>query len=136
MARRLPVGGRGAAERTPYQPLPLAEAISGFLASPHAAGLGTAQRAAAELLLAAAESRAGSPLRWSGVTVEVLLMDELPWDADAGEEVLDAIPDALEPVIRYAHGVQGISPEGTRTALDAVRDGLAGGWPGPDLPGR
>lgn len=119
---RLPSGG--SAERTPYEPLTLADAVAGFLHSPYAAGLGegTPGRDAVELLLRGAQHRVGHPLRWSGITVAVLLLEELPWDEAAPEDVLDAVPQVIEPVIRYAHGRYGVSARRTQEILQGVAE--------------
>lgn len=122
LARLLPPGGAPPDAHSPYRGQPATDPLAGFLASPFARGItaGTPAAAAAELLFTVAREQAGHALRWSPTTVEILMVEVLPWVEVATEEALDAIPDVLAPVIRYAHYTHGITPRATEATVASV----------------
>lgn len=123
--RTLPTGGTAYAGRTAYA-VDVTELVETFLDSPEARTLEAtpATREAAEALLVFALDHSGDPLRWSGVSVEVCLVSELPLDPGITEGALDEVPSVLPALIRFAHRELGISPGGTTETLEAVDRGL------------
>ena len=64
----------------------------------------------------------GDPLRWSPVSVEILLTDWLPRKVLADAEFLSKAPQLLRAFVRYAHETRGISSRLTEETLAAVDD--------------
>jgi hypothetical protein len=62
----------------------------------------------------------GDPLRWSPVSVEMLLVDWFPRKIVADTAYLAKLPDLLRAFISYAHHRQGIRPVLTAETLAAV----------------
>jgi hypothetical protein len=62
----------------------------------------------------------GDPLRWSPVTVEILLADWLPRKIVADVSYLSQAPDLLRAFIRFCHAERKIRPELTDETLAAV----------------
>lgn len=62
----------------------------------------------------------GDPLRWSSVTVEILLLDRIPRKIVAEVDHLTPVPDLLRAFIRYCHERCGIRPALTAETLGAV----------------
>jgi hypothetical protein len=62
----------------------------------------------------------GDPLRWSAVTVELLLADWMPRKVVAEPAYLAKVPDLVRAYIRYCHHRLGIRPSLTDEALAAV----------------
>jgi Domain of unknown function (DUF6398) len=62
----------------------------------------------------------GDPLRWSPVSVEILLTDWLPRKVLADVEFLSKAPRLLREFVRYAHDTRGISARLTEETLAAV----------------
>lgn len=72
------------------------------------------------LVWLAAEYAPGDPLRWSGVHVEMVLVDRAPRKIDAPVEVLARLPDLLRAFIRFSHDERSIRAELTADTLAAV----------------
>ena len=64
----------------------------------------------------------GDPMRWSPVTVEMLLADWIPRKIVADAEYLAKAPDLVRSFIRFCHAERGIRSELTRETLAAVDD--------------
>lgn len=62
----------------------------------------------------------GDPLRWSPVSVELILLDWFPRKVIADVPYLAKLPNLLRAYIRYCHHRQQIRPLLTRETLDAV----------------
>ncbi|MGZ4791426.1 MAG: hypothetical protein ACXWBO_06155 [Ilumatobacteraceae bacterium] len=62
----------------------------------------------------------GDPLRWSPVSVEVVLADWYPRKVLAPAAELVRLPEALAALIRYAHDVRGVPADLTTETLAAV----------------
>lgn len=62
----------------------------------------------------------GDPLRWSGVKVEILLLDWFPRKVIADRTYLGLLPGLLTAYISYAHERVGLRYELTRDALSAL----------------
>lgn len=60
------------------------------------------------------------PLRWSPVSVEIVLTDWVPRKISAPERDLRLVPDVLRDLVRYGHGRLGIRADLTEQTLDAV----------------
>ncbi|MFT4220468.1 MAG: hypothetical protein QM611_08135 [Microbacterium sp.] len=122
MLRRMPSGGHGYPDPEDPDVAPLIEQLaadadpSGFDARP-----GSDDRDIAETLLEfAANYLGGDPLRWSPVTVEILLADLFPRKVHADARYLDRVPDVMREVIVYAHGVRDVPGSLTLETLAAV----------------
>lgn len=127
LLRSMPAGGDASAGRWAYPDMTPDDALAGFLASPEAAQIAAdvADVAdAAQLLVAHAAEHAGHPLRWSGVSVEIALRQFLPWDTDASERVLDAVPDVLGALVLFSHRLLAVSDESTTEALESLHHWL------------
>lgn len=123
LTRLLPTGGTpyaGAMADAPTDPL---EVVTDFQTAPESADLdlrpGSAHAEAAAVLFAWAASRFGTPMRWSPVTVECALA-ELPQSDGASPEALGAVPDVIEPVVRYCHRVIAAAESSRRETLEAI----------------
>jgi hypothetical protein len=71
-------------------------------------------------------SASGDPLRWSGVAVEIVLVDWIPRTVIASKSMLRRVPELLRPLIEYSHSVRKIPRELTADTLTAVDK-----WKGP-----
>ncbi|MFC7485668.1 hypothetical protein ACOCJ7_04010 [Knoellia sp. CPCC 206453] len=119
--RTLPAGGTGYAGHAAYD-VDVTELVETFLNSLEARSLSSTRptRDAAAALLEFAVDHSGDALRWSPVSVEVCLVNELPLDPELTEQALDAVPDVLPALVRYAHRELRISPGGTTETLQSV----------------
>lgn len=75
---------------------------------------------AATLLELAASHLGGDPLRWSAVTVEILLTDLFPRKVHADRRYLSRIPEVMRTVVAFAHGMREVPGLLTAETLDAV----------------
>lgn len=92
-----------------------------FARSEHAAHLTEEDRQlVGALVWFACEQGPGDPLRWSPVSVEILLVDWLPAHVVADADHLARVPEVLRHFIRFSHARQGIAPDRTSETLDAV----------------
>ncbi|MDK3258540.1 DUF6398 domain-containing protein [Blastococcus capsensis] len=117
----LPEGGTGYLR--PEWPDDARQALAvRFLASPFGAGLDDADsRSLLESLLwFGCDYGPGDPLRWSPVTVEILLTDWIPRKIAADVDYLAQAPGLLRAFIRFAHAESGIRTELTEQTLAAV----------------
>lgn len=62
----------------------------------------------------------GDPMRWSPVSVELLLADWIPRKLVAGADYLSKAPTLLRAFIRFCHRERAVPPELTAQTLDAV----------------
>jgi hypothetical protein len=62
----------------------------------------------------------GDALRWSAVSVEMLLMAWLPRTRSGDIHLFDEVPNTLRALIRYSHSERGIAPELTAETVAAV----------------
>jgi hypothetical protein len=120
IVRHLPVGGVGY-EREEWTTDQRVELMQRFLASPFAAVAGLdadAVRLIAEpFVMFACDYGPGDPLRWSTVSVEIVLTSWYP------NKVLGAserVPDVLAAFVRFAHAERAIPADRTRDTLAGV----------------
>ncbi len=120
-ARRMPEGGRGYA-RPEWGEEDLRRLTEEFFTSPHGAPLDDGDhRSMLELLLRfATDYGPGDPLRWSPVSVEIVLTDWIPRKVLAPAELTGMIPALLRALIRFAHHQRGVRAGLTAETLDAV----------------
>lgn len=121
LLRLLPDGGT-APERREWTDHEKAEIADAFFASPFGAALdGEDQRGLLDSLLWFGTDYAnGDPLRWSPVTVEMLLDDWFPRKIVDEAAYLAKLPDLVRAFVRYAHDRVGINPALTEETLAAV----------------
>ncbi|GAA1142873.1 hypothetical protein GCM10009606_23040 [Nocardioides aquiterrae] len=121
LLRLLPDGGT-APERKEWTDREKAGIAADFFASRFGAPLdGEDQRDLLDSLLWFGTDYAnGDPLRWSAVTVEMLLNDWFPRKIVDEAAYLAKLPELLRAFIRYAHDRVGISPALTEETLAAV----------------
>ncbi|GAA4842881.1 hypothetical protein GCM10023221_21180 [Luteimicrobium xylanilyticum] len=121
MLSLLPDGGH-APEAHEWTPEELESLEEEFFASSFGHGVDRPEaRGMARLLFEfAASYTGGDPLRWSGVNVEILLMDLVPRKVMAPAEDLAVVPDLIRAIIPFAHARRGVSPQGTVTALESL----------------
>lgn len=96
--------------------------VDRFLASPHAADVpdDDARDLAHVLVWFACDYGPGDPLRWSPVSVEIVLTDFLARKAVFPEATLRRGPAVLDAFVRFAHAERGIRPELTAQTLDSI----------------
>jgi hypothetical protein len=75
---------------------------------------------AAMLMRLTADHLGGDPLRWTPVTVEILLADLFPRKVHADARYLSRVPDVMRHVVVFAHGEHGIPGLLTADTLRAV----------------
>lgn len=122
VASLLPEGGTGYVfpEWSDHQ---LNELRDRFLASSFAAGLSAdvgLGNLVDDLLWFAGSYGTADPLRWSPVSVEIVLADWFPRKIIAPAVQLRRLPDVLRAFIRFAHAERDIPPERTAETLAAV----------------
>jgi hypothetical protein len=123
MLRRLPSGGV-APERKEWSEEETAAIAADFFASPYGAPLDRDdERSLLESVLWFGTGYAtGDPLRWSPVTVEMLLADWFPRKVIAEPAYLTKLPDLVRAYVRYCHDRKGIRAVLTEETLAAVGD--------------
>jgi hypothetical protein len=121
MVRMLPSGGK-VPHLKEWSEQETAELANGFFASAYGLPLDRAdERGLLESLLWFGTDYASrDPLRWSSVTVELLLADWFPRKIIADVAYLTKLPDLLRAFIRYAHEREGIRVALTEETLAAV----------------
>jgi hypothetical protein len=128
LMRNMPAGGTPDVGRPNQAAVSRAEVVAGFLASPEAAALGPATpgdlAAAAEALVGYAADHSGHPMRWSGVTAELVLLRYLPWEPEVSERALDAVPEVLPALVRYCHRALGMTAASTDDTLASIEHWL------------
>lgn len=121
MVRMLPPGGTVPA-RPEWSQAQTAALADDFFASRFGTGLDDRDRRGLleSVLWYGTDYGPGDPLRWSGVSVEILLLDWFPRKVVADPPYLAQVPDLLRAFIAYAHDRQGISRALTTDTLAAV----------------
>lgn len=123
VASLLPQGGTGYVFPE-WSDRQLDELRDRFLASSFATGLSADAglgNLVDDLLFFASSYGPGDPLRWSPVSVEIVLADWFPRKIVAPVAHLRRLPDVLRGFIRFAHAERGIPPARTAETLQAVR---------------
>jgi hypothetical protein len=119
--RSLPEGGRGY-ERPEWSDDDLDQLAERFLSTED--GQAHADDGARDLLHGilwfASDYGPGDPLRWSPVSVELLLTDFLARKVLLPDEVMRRAPAVLQDLVRFAHAERGIDPRLTEQTLRAV----------------
>jgi hypothetical protein len=123
MLRRLPSGGVSP-EPKEWSEEEIAVIATDFFASPYGARLDRDdERSLLEnVLWFGTGYTSGDPLRWSPVTVEMLLADWFPRKIIAEPDYLTKLPDLLRAYVRYCHDRRGIRAALTEETLAAVDD--------------
>lgn len=121
MLRMLPAGGE-APDWREWSEGERAAIADGFFASPYGASLDHPdERDLLESVLWFGTSYAtGDPLRWSPVTVEMLLADWFPRKVVADAAYLVKLPDLVRAYVRYCHDRNEIRADLTAETLAAV----------------
>lgn len=121
MVRMLPVGGAAPARRE-WSPDALQTIARDFFSSPFGVPVDSPEgRDLLESILwFGSDYTAGDPLRWSPVSVELLLVDWFPRKIVAEAAFLARMPDVLRAFIVYCHDQRGIRPRLTAETLAAV----------------
>ena len=101
------------------------ELVEAFVASPEAAGLGSAGGGPAADLARwfidfACDYGAGDPLRWSPIAVETLLADWLPRKALLEPVQIEALPEVLRRFVQFSARRKGLADAVIAETLDAV----------------
>lgn len=120
VVRLLPEGGHGHQHRT-WSRAEQDQLVDAFFASPYGRALRDAHRR--RLLDGIVEGildTDGDPMRWSPVTVELLMVDELRHDPDLAADDLRQVPDLLRAFIGYCHAERGVPAALTDETIDAV----------------
>jgi hypothetical protein len=68
----------------------------------------------------ACETSSGDPMRWSAVSVEIVLVDWFPSTVVLDLDELERLPEVLRAFVRFAHGERAVAPELTAEALANV----------------
>ena len=123
ITRGLPEGGTGY-QRPQWDSAALARFTEGFFGSPYGARLDDPDHRGLleSLLWYGTDYGSGDPLRWSPVTVEILLDDWIPRKIVAPAEYLAKAPDLLRAFIRFAHAEVGLRSDLTAETLSAIDD--------------
>jgi hypothetical protein len=121
VARRLPAGGVGY-EHPEWDDADTAAVAAAFFASPFGAPLDDQDHRQLfdSLIWFATGYGPGDPLRWSPVSVEMLLVDWIPRKIVAPAAYLAKAPDLVRALVHYAHDVRHIRAELTAETLAAV----------------
>jgi hypothetical protein len=119
--RLLPEGGTGH-RRPEWSDEDRAELTEAFFGSPFAGGVGgdSYRDLFESLLWFGCDYGPGDPLRWSPVSVEIVLADWIPRKIVAGVGFLSKAPDLLRAFIRYAGDRRGLAPALVAETLAAV----------------
>lgn len=123
MLRAMPAGGTG--YPVPDDDLDVSDLVAQLAASADPAVFDTREGSddldLAETLLEFAGSYFDAdPLRWSPITVEMLLADLIPRKLHADRLYLDRVPDVMREVIVFAHRTKGMPDLLTEETLSAV----------------
>ena len=121
MLRQLPAGGM-APDRKEWSEKETSTIASDFFGSRFGAPLDheDTRSLLESVLWFGTDYSTGDPLRWSPVTVEMLLCDWFPRKVVAEPEYLSQLPDLVRGFIRYCHDMQGVRASLTTETLDAV----------------
>lgn len=92
-----------------------------FFASPYASSLDDVDRDLFDSVLwFACDYGPGDPLRWSPVSIEMILVDWLPRKVIADPGYLGRAPDLLRAYVRFCHDERGITAGLTEETLEAI----------------
>lgn len=121
IARLLPDGGTGYI-RQEWSDSARRQLTKRFFSSPEGARLDDRDHRGLfeSLLWFGTDYGPGDPMRWSPVSVEILLDDWIPRKIVADAEFLSKAPELLRSFIRFCHAERGIRRELTDLTLDAV----------------
>lgn len=123
IVRRLPEGGTGYV-RPEWSEADRDRLVDEFVASELGRVGGLARDEVRELadplVWFACDYGPGDPLRWSPVSVEIVLTDWYPRKVLAPAAELRAVPDVLAAFVRFAHDRQAVPADLTAETLDAV----------------
>lgn len=121
VVRHLPEGGTGY-ERPLWSEEDRDAIVTDFLASPHAPEVPAedARDLADVFVWFACDYGPGDPLRWSTVSVEILLTDFLARKALFPDRTLQRAPEVLAAFVRFAHDRRGIRRDLTDDTLDGI----------------
>lgn len=122
VVRQLPEGGKGY-ERREWTAEQQDQLVNDFFASPAASALrdDDARRFAAEnLVWMGCNYGPGDPLRWSPVSVEIVLVDRYPRKVVAPLRRLAVMPEVLRAFVTFAHQARGIPAHLTEETLASV----------------
>ncbi len=117
----LPAGGE-VPEPREWSQAEVAAVVDGVLASSHVDALrdDPDTEALVELLVEYAAHYAGDPLRWTPVTVEILLLDWVPRKVMADRAYLEKVPAVAEAVVRFAHSERGLPAAVTSRTVTSI----------------
>lgn len=121
LVRSMPAGGSGW-QRREWTDEERQQLADDFFSSPYGSELDDPERRflLEPLLWFGTDYANGDPLRWSSVSVELLLADWVPRKIVAEAAYLTGLPDLLRAFIAYAHDRAGIAAELTEHALAAI----------------
>lgn len=121
MLSLLPPGGTGYAHQE-WTEEELAAISDEFFASTFAQKLDDEgnRMMAQSLLEFGATTGLGDPLRWTPVSVEIVLMDWIPRKLAVPVDDLLLVPELLRALVRYSHAVRGLSGELTAQTLASL----------------
>ena len=121
MMRMLPAGG-AAPQQKQWSPEETAAVAADFFASPYGAPLDDddGRSLLESVLWFRTDYAPDDPLRWSAVTVEMLLIHWYPHTVIAEPTYLAKLPDLVRAYIRYCHARNGIRRELTAETLAAL----------------
>lgn len=94
-----------------------------FFSSPHGAPLAARREhhdLVDHLIWFGCDYGPGDPLRWSPVSVEIVLADWVPAKIVADIDELELLPDVLRAFIAFSHGERGITAALTAETIEAV----------------
>jgi hypothetical protein len=122
--RTLPTGGEGHL-RPEWSERQREKLLAEFIASPFAQAVGLApaviRNLADSLVWFGCDYGPGDPLRWSPVSVEIVLSDWYPRKVFGVEpEVMHRLPDVVEALVRFSHDQRQIPPYLTDETVAAV----------------
>jgi hypothetical protein len=117
----LPEGGAGY-QRPEWSDADRQELIERFAASPFGAGFDDEEHRSLldSLLWFGTDYGPGDPLRWSGESVEIVLLDWVPRKIVAEVDFLAKLPELLRAFVRFAHHERGIRARLTDDVLSVI----------------
>lgn len=121
MVRLLPPGGTGY-EPAEWDEQSLSALADDFFASPYATKLDDPDHRSLldSFMWFATDYGPGDPLRWSPVSIEILLTDWLPRKVLADAAYLANTSTLLQAFVRYSHDQRGVRPARTTETLQAI----------------
>ncbi len=121
LTRKMPLGGTGYV-RPEWSDEERRRLADRFFASPFGTPLDDVDHRSLleSVIWFGADYGPGDPLRWSAVTVEIILVDWIPRKIVADATYLVKAPDLLRAFVRFCHAERGIRAELTAETLAAV----------------